>query len=269
MKRIIITTVMIMAVTLCTNLFAQKPAVVVSNEPGWTHIGHTTASFKMQDESVIVLGADEFTALKIKVSEANLHLERMQVFYESGETQEIDLRDHFKEGTESRSIRLEHPDRDINKVAFTYKTENATGEKADIDLYGLKTNQPAGADSYKDEKHEVKQEAREAEREIKEESRELRDEVKEESREAREEARETEREIDADIEVENDEDLADRIEEGAKDATAAITDRKLKNKVGPGNETAYVDQNGKYYYINNAGEKVSITKLQLKDKPQD
>jgi hypothetical protein len=262
MKRIVITTLLIMAVTLCTKVFAQKPAVVGSNEPGWTHIGHTTASFKMQNESVIVLGADEFTALKIKVSEAGLNLERMQVFYESGDTQEINLKDHFGEGTESRSIRLDHPDRDIKKVAFTYKTQNTTGDKADIDLYGLKTNQPAGADSYRDEKNEVKQEAREAEQEIKEESREARDEMKEEAREA-------ERELDEDIEVENDEDLADRLEEGAKDASAAITDRKLKNKVGPGNEAAYVDDDGKYYYISNAGEKVFITKLQLKDKPKD
>jgi hypothetical protein len=238
---------MITAVTFYAKVFAQKPAVVGNNEPGWTHIGHTTASFKSQNESIIVLGADEFTALKIKVTEAGLQLNRMQVFYESGDMEEIDLKNHFSSGTESRNIQLKHPDRDIKKVAFTYNTSpNASGDKADIDLYGLKTGQPAGKDAYRDEKNEVKEEAREAEREIKEESDEIEVETKEEAQS-----------------------VGNKIEEGAKDAAAAITDQKLKNKVGPGGETAYVDENGKYYYINNAGEKVFITKIQLKDKPKD
>lgn len=247
-----------MAVMLYSKVFAQKPAVVATNEPGWTHIGHTTASFKTQNESIIVLGADEFSALKIKVTEAALHLDRMQVFYESGDMEEIDLRNHFGEGSESRAINLKHHDRDISKVAFTYKTEsNARGEKADIDLYGLKTNQPAGRDSYRDEKDEVKQEAREA-----------RDEAREEAREAK---RDLDRETDEmEVEVEDEtQSVGDKIEEGAKDAAAAIKDKKLKNKVGPGGETAYVNEEGKYYYINNSGEKVFITKLQLSNKPDN
>ena len=234
MKRIMITTLMIVAVSLYTKLFAQKPAVVADNDPGWKRIGQTTASFKTQNESIVVLGADEFTALKLKVSEAGVQIERMQVFYESGDMEEINVRDHFHKNNESRVINLKHPDRDIRKVAFTYKTlPNVQGEKADVELYGLKTNQPAGRDSYRDEQKELKEEARETEIEVEEKT----------------------------------QSAGDAIEEGAKDAAAAITDKKLKNKVGPGGETAYIDDDGKYYYINNAGEKVFITKLQLKDKP--
>ena len=245
MKPMIFRILMVAAVMLSSKVFAQKPAVVGSNEPGWTHIGQTTASFKMQNESISVLGADEFTALKIKVTEAGLQLERMQVFYESGDMEEIELKDHFASGTESRTINLKHPDRDIQKVAFTYRTDpNTRGDKADIELYGLKTDQPAGADTYKDEKRELKEEARE-------------------------EAAEAEREIEEETEEAEDaaQSVGDKIEEGAKDAAAAIADQKLKNKVGPGGETAYVDEDGKYYYISNSGEKVFITKVQLKDKP--
>lgn len=247
MKRILVMLFLTLAVLFYTKTYAQKPAVVTGNEPGWKHIGQTTASFKMQNESISVLGADEFTAIKLKVSEAKLHIERLQVFYESGDMEDIDVRKHFSSGTESRVINLKHPDRDIQKISFTYRTDpNTSGEKADVALYGLKTNQPAGKDAYRNEKNEVKEEAREA-----------RDEV-------REEARETGKEIENDgVSV------GDKIQEGAKDAAAAITDQKLDDKVGPGNETVYVDENAKYYYINNEGDKVFITKLQLRDKPKD
>ncbi len=236
MRRIVGIVCTTLGVLFSAATYAQKPAVVASNDPGWHHIGQTTASFKMQNESIAVLGADEFTAIKIKVKDAKLHVERVQVFYESGDMEDIDVRKHFNAGAESRAIMLKHPDKDIQKVAFTYKTDaNPKGEKADVELYGLKTNQPAGKDSYRDEKAEVKEEAREAQQEVKEES----------------------------------QSLGNKIEEGAKDAAAAITDQKLDEKVGPGGETVYVDENAKYYYINNNGEKVFITKLQLKDKPKD
>lgn len=252
MKRLFVITCVILVTTCFSKVFAQKPAVVTTNEPGWHHIGHTTASFKMQNESISVLGADEFSAIKIKVSEGPLHIERLQVFYESGDMEEIDVRNHFHAGSESRAINLKHPDRDIKKVAFTYNTEsNAKGEKADIDLYGLKTGQPAGRDSYRAEERELKEEARETEDEVEAEVRETEEEIEDEAEEAQEETQS----------------VGNKIEEGFKDAAAAISDQKLKNKVGPGGETAYVDEDGKYYYISNSGEKVFITETQLKAKP--
>ncbi len=233
--------------TLCSlNLFAQKPAVVSSNEPGWQHIGQITASFKNQNESIEVLGADEFTAIKLKVMEAPLQIERLQVFYESGDMEEIKVDKEIGKDNETRVIKLKHPDRDINKVAFTYKTgANADGEKADVALYGLKTGQPSGEDSYRDEKEEIKKDARDA-----------RDDVRDKANEVSEEAEEGAQSV------------GDKISEGAKDAAAAIKDQKIDDKVGPGGETVYLNEEAKYYYINNEGDKVFIPKVQLKDKPK-
>src|SRR5687768_14268261 len=101
---------------------AQKPAVVADNEPGWKHIGQVTASFKTTSESIVVLGADEFQAIKLKVSEAPIQIDRVQVFYESGQMEELDVKSELKEGGETRVINLSNPQRDINKVAFTYRT---------------------------------------------------------------------------------------------------------------------------------------------------
>jgi hypothetical protein len=247
MKKGIMCFVLMLASAVAINTYGQKPAVVTDNDAGWKMIGQTTANFKMQNESIVVLGADEFTAIKLKVKEAPLEIERLQVFYESGEMEEIQVKDNFNTNGETRVINLKHPDRDIQKVAFTYKTRpNARGEKADVQLFGLKTNQPAGADSYRKEKREAEEDLDSAGREI------------------RQDADEADNDIERSAEK-----VGDNISEGVNDAGAAIKDKKLKNKVGPGNETAYVDDNGKYYYIDNTGKKVYITKLQLKDKPDN
>jgi hypothetical protein len=235
-----------------TNIYAQKPAVVTDNEDGWQHIGQTSASFKSQNESIEVLGADEFSAIKLKVMEAPLNIERLQVFYESGEMEEIDIASEVKRDGETRVIDLKHPDRDIDKVAFTYNTTaNAEGEKADVALYGLKAGQPKGEDSYDQE--EAKQDAREA-----------RDEVKEEADEAKQEADEAADDVETGAES-----AGDKVSEGVNDAAAAIKDQKVDDKVGPGGETVYLNEDAKYYYINNNGDKVFITKMELKDKPKD
>lgn len=236
MKKIGVNFLFTLAMFCYVNVFAQKPAVVSSNDPGWQHIGQTTASFKSQNESIEVLGADEFSAIKLKVMEAPLNIERLQIFYESGDMEEVKVESEIRQDNESRVIKLKHPDRDINKVAFTYKTgANAQGEKADVALYGLKTNQPGGSDSYKDEKEEVKSEAKETA-----------DDVKEGAQA-----------------------VGDKASEGANDAAAAIKDQKVDKKVGPGGETVYINEDAKYYYINDQGDKVFISKNQLKDKSKD
>lgn len=233
------------AATLCSTMtYAQKPAVVSSNEAGWHHIGQTTANFKSENESIEVLGADEFSAIKLKVTDAPLHIERLQVFYESGDMEEINVRSNIKPDGETRVIKLKHADRDISKVAFTYKTsENAEGQKADVELYGLKTDQPAGADSYRDEKKELEKDTQDAKDDAKSKASNTADDVKKGAQKA-----------------------GDKVSEGVNDAAAAIKDQKVKDKVGPGGETVYVDNSAKYYYIDNQGDKKYITELQLKDK---
>jgi hypothetical protein len=229
--------------------YAQKPAVVTSNEAGWQKIGEITASFKHQEESIVVLGADEFTAIKLKVKDAPLHIHRLQVFYESGDMEEIQVANDMQKGSETRTINLKHPDRDINKVAFSYRTDaNAKGEKADVELYGLKTGQPKGDDAYRNDKGETPGEAvgNATERtgnEIKKDADEAGQDIKDESKEA-----------------------GNNVSEAAAKVIANIKDQRHADKVGPNGETIFIDNHGAYYYIDNGGNKVSITAVQMKDK---
>lgn len=258
MKKNLIGFLMALGSFIFLNSYAQKPAVVTDNDPGWKKIGETSASFKSQNESIVVLGADEFTAIKLKVKDAPLNIERLQVFYESGDMEEIDVKSKVHANGESHVINLKHPDRDIQKVAFTYNTEaNVQGEKAEVELYGLKTNQPMGEDAYRDDAEKVEDDAERAVEKTEREMEETGDEIEREAEETESEAESTADEI------------GDDISEGVNDAAAAIKDRKLKNKVGPEGETAYIDDDGNYYYINDEGNKIIITVDQLKDKPDN
>src|SRR5215207_5495025 len=121
MRKILVVLTVMMGCIFNTT-FAQKPAVVLDNDPGWKRIGQVTASFKTTSESIIVLGADEFQAIKLKISEAPIHIERLQVFYESGDMEEIEVKSELGVGAETRVVNLSNPTRDIKKVAFTYHT---------------------------------------------------------------------------------------------------------------------------------------------------
>lgn len=271
---------MILASAFTINTYAQKPGVVLDNEAGWKKIGQTTASFKEQAESISVWGADEFTALKVKVKDAPLNIERLQVFYESGEMENIDIQKEVEANQESDVINLKYADKDIQKVAFTYNTEaNQKGEKAEVELYGLKTDQKSAGDAYREEANEVERDAERAANEVEEDTEQAANEVEREAEETSEDvdarAENTERDIERAAEnTGNDieraaEKTGDAVSEGVNEAAAAIEDEKLDDKVGPNGETAYVDDNGKFYYVNDEGKKVYITALQLQEKVEE
>jgi hypothetical protein len=124
---------------MVTYTFAQEPAIVTSDKPGWHKIGEVKADFKMDSESIAVLGKDQFKAIKLKVTDATMDIEKVTVFFESGSTQEIPVHGAIKAGVETGEYKLQNPTEEIKKVTFTYKSlPNAKDEKAHVELYGLK-----------------------------------------------------------------------------------------------------------------------------------
>jgi len=137
MKRI----VLLLAVTLFTFSFvhAQKPEVITSNKAGWHKIGNASVDFKTDKDKFIIIGKDRYKALQVKVKDAPVHMESMQVAYEGGKTEDVALKTQFKPGGESRTIELKNGSAEIKNVTFVYHTvNNASNEKAEIELWGLK-----------------------------------------------------------------------------------------------------------------------------------
>lgn len=131
--------VFVLLATCVTWTFAQNPGIVTSKKAGWHKIGETKADMKAENESILVLGADQFKSIKLKVTDAPLSIKTMQVFYEGGDMEEVNVGNSLKAGQETRVIDLKHPNADLQKVVFTYKTmPNKENEKAHVELYGLK-----------------------------------------------------------------------------------------------------------------------------------
>jgi hypothetical protein len=138
MKRSIIILIVLQAVIFNLAL-AQKPAIVTSDKAGWHKIGEVTASFKKETESIAVMGADKFKAIKLKATDAPINIDRVTVTYESGEMQEIPVGNELNRDSETKVFDLTRPTDDIKTVNFTYKSmPNDNNDKAHIELYGLK-----------------------------------------------------------------------------------------------------------------------------------
>jgi hypothetical protein len=214
--------------------FAQKPTVVTDNDPGWHKIGEITASFKMDRESIIVYGRDEFTKLKLKVTDAPINIEKVQVFFEEGGSQELAVASELQAGGETRTIDLDGSNKELEKVVFTYKTlPSYTGEKATVELYGLKTRQDK-SDAFRDndgdgDDNEVREDARETRDDVREGARETRDDVREGARETRDDVREGARETRDEMKQETRE-ARDEMKEDTRDARDEYKEEKREAK---------------------------------------
>jgi len=139
MKKVILILLMAFAPVLYINsAYAQTPAVVASEKPGWHKISETTADFKKDKDEIMVLGNDMFKALKLKVTEAPIHIYKMTVMYETGADEEVsneEIPGEMMAGNESKVIHLKGADRDIKKVVFMYRTPGHNKAiDADVDL---------------------------------------------------------------------------------------------------------------------------------------
>ncbi len=118
---------------------AQKPAVVMTEKPGWHKIGEVTADFKVDKDEIAVLGADRFKEIKLKATDAAINIYDLQVYYEDGHMEDISVKQDLKKGQETRAITLKDGSQELKKVTVIYKTvANSKEQKAHVELWGMK-----------------------------------------------------------------------------------------------------------------------------------
>jgi len=120
--------------------FAQKPAVVLNDKSGWHKIGETTVNFRTESDEIVIIGADRFISLRFKATDAPVWLSRVELFFDSGDSQKLDLDIKLKAQEESEIIPLEGGERKLKRIAFVYKTlSNPADNRAHIEVFGLKS----------------------------------------------------------------------------------------------------------------------------------
>jgi hypothetical protein len=138
MKKMIMLVLLALAIVY-GSLNAQS--VVVSDKTGWHKIGSRTIDFKNDKDEITVLGADRFSSIKFKVNDAPVNLQNVEVYYESGDNQNIAVNSPIGPEMESKAYDLNGGERSLKKISFDYNTlPNIKDEKAEIEVWGLKTN---------------------------------------------------------------------------------------------------------------------------------
>lgn len=124
---------------------AQTPAVITSDKAGWHKIGEKTVDFTKDRDEIVVLGNDRFASVKFKVTDAPIDLQDLEVYYESGDKQDIKILFPIKSPGESRVIDLNGGERSLKKIVFVYKTlPNSKDKKAHVEIWGLKKDGNGG-----------------------------------------------------------------------------------------------------------------------------
>jgi len=140
MKKVMIITAFALFAVIAINAQDSR-TIVTSDKTDWHKIGETSVNFNTDRDEVTVSGADKFAALRFKVTDVPIHLMSMEVYFDDGNKQDINVNFPIKPKGESRVIELEGGERDLKKVIFIYKTiDNRSDREAHVELWGLKTN---------------------------------------------------------------------------------------------------------------------------------
>jgi hypothetical protein len=111
------------------------PAVAPAAARGWTRLGETSVSSRMERNDIRVgFGRGTFRWIKLRVERRSVEFRRITIFYGNGESESVDLRRVVRAGEESRPIRVNHRGRVIRRVEFIHRT--ASGSHARVLLFG-------------------------------------------------------------------------------------------------------------------------------------
>lgn len=77
MKKLVL---VLLLVANYATMMAQTPKIVTTDKDGWHKIGETIVDFKNETDQIMVLGANRFASIKMKVTEAPILLVSFDVY---------------------------------------------------------------------------------------------------------------------------------------------------------------------------------------------
>lgn len=131
---------MLLLVANSTTLLAQNPKVVISDKDGWHKIGETRVDFKSENDKILVIGANRFSSIKIKVTKGAINLQSFVIYFDNDEKQTVSLQQEFISPGETKEV-VFPSEKNVQKIEFKYKTiDKHLDKKAHVELWGFKTN---------------------------------------------------------------------------------------------------------------------------------
>jgi hypothetical protein len=127
----------IAAVFSLTTAFTSS--VPSTHKPGreWFFLEDKNVGFGV-DHDVINFGnwKDDVRQIKIKVSEGPLKMYNMKIHFDNGGVQNVELRNRFAQGSESRVIDMDGGLRHLTKIEFWYETKGFARGKSRVAVWG-------------------------------------------------------------------------------------------------------------------------------------
>jgi hypothetical protein len=79
---------------------------------------------------------DDFSKIKLRITDAPLHIYDMKIYFDNGDVQDVALKTNFRQGEETRVIDLAGGLRHLRKIEFWYETKGVRRGKARVAVWG-------------------------------------------------------------------------------------------------------------------------------------
>lgn len=117
-----------------------------SKSDDWVKIGQTTINLTEEhgifdfdrDREETINANDKYSMIKFKAKDAKVNLSNVEVEYDNGKKEKLNLASAIDANKESKELKLDTR-QDLDKIHFSFmKDESAAADKATIEVWGLK-----------------------------------------------------------------------------------------------------------------------------------
>jgi hypothetical protein len=120
-------------------LFSLAAAFTPASKPAgdWFFLGDKNVGFGV-DHDVIHFGnwKDDVRQVKLRVTDGPLRMYSMKIHFDNGGVQDVELRNRFTQGSESRVIDLNGGLRHLTKIEFWYETKGFARGRSRVAVWG-------------------------------------------------------------------------------------------------------------------------------------
>lgn len=134
MKRPIILT---LSLALILSFFLSPEHAGAKQSWAWILLGQREINYDL-NEDFIDLGARSgfYRRLQLKVANGNLLIDRLELRYRNGMTEEIELRHHFRPGDDVLVINLQGQRRILDHITVFYETDGYPADRTMLYIFG-------------------------------------------------------------------------------------------------------------------------------------